>query len=238
MPRFEISQNLPVTNFDKSSNQITALAKEEISNGDFGYDMKSEMISGLTPIPINKSAQGETPNETNHDKRILTGKKGLITEIGESYQLQGSEVSTHNRIFKGFRLDLAQPTEKSNSGEDSKDPSQEQKVRPGKSNLTSDGSSNAPVVPIFGKSPFPLMGMFKLSDETSLNNVIDPMDGLESQTSERIMTKEDYIEEMNLKTLSNKDNLQIKSMLGPSEMQKNMVLSGYKTRGCEYTQSN
>jgi hypothetical protein len=98
---------------------------------------------------------------------------------------------------------LAQPNDKSNSSGPPK---------PGKSNLTSDGSSNAPVVPIFGKSPIQLMGMFKLSDETSLNNVIDPMDGLESQTSERIMTKQDYIEEMNLKTMSNKDNLQVKSM--------------------------
>lgn len=71
MPRFEISQALPISNFDKSKSEgfgeqgnrpnyifgNLASKNEGISKGDFDYDLKSEMISGLTRNPTNNHPQ-------------------------------------------------------------------------------------------------------------------------------------------------------------------------------------
>jgi hypothetical protein len=71
MPRFEISQNLPVSNFDKSKSDgfgeqgnrpndifgVFASKNGGISKEDFEYDLRSEMISGLTPLTTNNRPQ-------------------------------------------------------------------------------------------------------------------------------------------------------------------------------------
>ena len=67
---------------------------------------------------------------------------------------------------------------------------------------------------------------------------MDPIEGLKSEESDRKITKEEFINDLNMNAMSNQDQLQIRSMLSPDQFVNNTMLSGYKTRECEHTQSN